>query len=348
MATLLKTPGGKWKATVRRVGYPRINKTFRLKAEAEGWARKAEDAVAAGSYRIVRDGLHTSVAHALERYLKEVTPTKSPGTQRAERTHVHSLKADLGGYSLRTLTPAIIGQYRDKRLATVSERTNQPITPSTVRGELSLLGHLYKTAIQEWGINLASNPVSLIRRPRAAAGRTRRLVGDEEQRLLAAVDAYSNPMLGWIVRLALATAMRCGELVSLTADQVDLDKRVVRLLKTKNGSQRTVPLSMVATRLLSEALANPLRRGSPLVFPGEPGKDCQRRPYTFQKIWRNIVGALSIPDLRFHDLRHEAISRFVEKGLSDQEVMAISGHKSAQMLHRYAHLRAETLVDKLD
>ena len=53
-------------------------------------------------------------------------------------------------------------------------------------------------------------------------------------------------------------------------------------------------------------------------------------------------------DLHFHDLRHEAVSRFVEMGLSDQEVAAISGHKSMQMLKRYTHLRAEDLVEKLD
>ncbi len=53
-------------------------------------------------------------------------------------------------------------------------------------------------------------------------------------------------------------------------------------------------------------------------------------------------------DLRFHDLRHEAVSRFVEAGLGDQEVATISGHKSMQMLKRYTHLRAEDLVAKLD
>ena len=55
-----------------------------------------------------------------------------------------------------------------------------------------------------------------------------------------------------------------------------------------------------------------------------------------------------VSGLRFHDLRHEAVSRLVEAGLNDQEVVAISGHKSMQMLKRYTHLRAEDLVEKLD
>src|SRR5690606_29181435 len=85
-----------------------------------------------------------------------------------------------------------------------------------------------------------------------------------------------------------------------------------------------------------------------LVFFGEPGRDGVRRPYLFDKAWNDAKKAADLVDFRFHDLRHEAVSRLVEAGLSDQEVSAISGHKSMQMLKRYTHLRAEDLVGKLD
>ena len=65
-------------------------------------------------------------------------------------------------------------------------------------------------------------------------------------------------------------------------------------------------------------------------------------------LWQRLLKRVGIEGLRFHDLRHEAISRLVEAGLSDQEVAAISGHKSMQMLRRYTHLRAEDLVARLD
>jgi hypothetical protein len=84
------------------------------------------------------------------------------------------------------------------------------------------------------------------------------------------------------------------------------------------------------------------------VFFGEPGRDGIRRPYQFAKIWGGIKQAIGANDLHFHDIRHEAVSRLVEGGLSDQEVASISGHKSMQMLRRYTHLRAEDLVTKLD
>lgn len=80
----------------------------------------------------------------------------------------------------------------------------------------------------------------------------------------------------------------------------------------------------------------------------EPGRDGKRRPYVFSKVWNQIKASLGLDDLHFHDLRHEAVSRLVEAGFSDQEVSAISGHKSMQMLKRYTHLRAEDLVHRLD
>jgi integrase len=106
---------------------------------------------------------------------------------------------------------------------------------------------------------------------------------------------------------------------------------------------------MRATDTIKRALTNPLRPiDSDLIFFGEPGRDGRRSAYNFNKVWLAIKARLGMADLRFHDLRHEAVSRLVEAGLSDQEVAAISGHKSMQMLKRYTHLRAEDLVAKLD
>ncbi|WP_153961147.1 site-specific integrase, partial [Pseudomonas aeruginosa] len=193
------------------------------------------------------------------------------------------------------------------------------------------------------------NPVLNIRKPSPGEGRDRRLSAEEERCLLTAVNNHSNPMLGWIVRIALETGMRSSEITSLRRHQVDMKKRVVRLSDTKNDSARTVPLSKWATETFQAALNNPVRPiDCDLVFFGEPGRNGKRSPYAFTKTWGLLKTKLGMPDLRFHDLRHEAVSRLVEGGLSDQEVSAISGHKSMQMLKRYTHLRAEDLVSKLD
>jgi integrase len=190
-----------------------------------------------------------------------------------------------------------------------------PRADNTVRLELALLGHLFTIAIKEWGIGLVVNPVMSIRRPAPGPGRNRRLTEDEEKRLLAAVDAHSNPMLRWIVRVALTTGMRASEILTLRRPQVDLQRRVVRLLETKNTSPRTVPLSAAATATFREALNHPVRPiDTDLLFFGEPGRDGKRRPYQFNPVWLNIKRELKLTDVHFHDLRHEAVSRS-EEGL---------------------------------
>lgn len=166
---------------------------------------------------------------------------------------------------------------------------------------------------------------------------------------MAEVSEHSNPMLRWVVTIAIETGMRLSEIVELTRGQVDVQRRIARLHDTKNGSARTVPLTLRATEAMTEALAHPARPAdTDLIFFGEPGRDGQRRPYVFNRVWQRVLKATGLRDFRFHDLRHEAVSRLVEGGLSDQEVSAISGHKSMQMLKRYTHLRTEDLVAKLD
>lgn len=342
MATLVKTPSGTWKAVIRKTGWPTASKTFRTKRDAEDWSRRTEDEMVRGVY-IQRSGSErTTLETALKRYLAEITPTKKPTTQKGELSKSKMLISDLGKYSLAALSSEVIAGYRDRRIAA-------GISNNSVRLELALLSHLYTTAIKEWGIGLTFNPVMNVRKPSPGDGRDRRLSTAEETTLLKAVKAHSNPMLGWIVQIALETGMRSSEITSLRRAQVDLTKRVVRLANTKNESARTVPLNKRATDIFQDAMAYELRPADcDLVFFGEPGKDGKRRPYAFTKVWSGLKKKLGMQDLRFHDLRHEAVSRLVEGGLSDQEVSAISGHKSMQMLKRYTHLRAEDLVGKLD
>ncbi|MBD9401342.1 site-specific integrase [Comamonas sp. CMM02] len=348
MPTIVKTPSGTWKAVIRKTGWPSTIKTFRIKRDAEDWARRTEDEMVRGVY-IHRSGSErTTVEVALKRYLSDITPTKKPSTQKAEHTKAKQLIKGLGKYSLAALSADVLAGYRDERLATLTSRGGVT-SNNTVRLELALLSHLYTVAIQEWGLGLTFNPVLNIRKPSPGEGRNRRLQPGEERKLMAAVNSHSNPMLGWIVTIAIETGMRSSEITSLRVSQVDLGRRVVRLLDTKNDSARSVPLSLRATEAFRQALANAVRPGdTALVFFGEPGRDGTRRPYEFNRVWTVLKTKLGLKDLRFHDLRHEAVSRLVEGGLSDQQVASISGHKSMQMLRRYTHLRAEDLVAELD
>jgi integrase len=342
VATITKTPSKTWKAIVRKRGWPTTIKTFRTKRDAEDWARSTEDEMVRGVYIDRSNAIQLLLKKALDRYMQEVSATKKSSTHTAEKHKAKALKAELGAYSMAAINPGLVAKYRDDRLAAGK-------SADTVRLELSLLSHLFTIAIKEWRLGLIYNPVMNIRKPPPGQGRNRRLSADEETKLLEACDNYSNPMLGWIVRTAILTGMRAGEITSLRRDQIDLERRVVRLTDTKNGSARTVPLCKEAKKILRMALDNPVRPiDTDYVFWGEPGRDRKRRPYEFRMAWKKIIKDTQIDNLRFHDLRHEAVSRLIEAGLGDQEVASISGHKSMQMLKRYTHLRAEDLVERLD
>lgn len=154
--------------------------------------------------------------------------------------------------------------------------------------------------------------------PSAGSGRNRRLVDDEEERLLTACDEYSNPILGWVVRIALYTAMRSGEIFVLTEANIDIDKKVVTIHNTKNKDSRTIPLTNKAQAVFKDVLENARRSAdTDLLFHGDKGRDGKRRKYAIEKCWRQALEKAEIEGFRFHDLRHEATSRFVEAGLSD-------------------------------
>jgi len=153
---------------------------------------------------------------------------------------------------------------------------------------------------------------------------------------LDACRKTKNPFLLPVIHLALETAMRLGELVSLRWEHVDLTRRIAHLPDTKNGESRTVPLSTTAVNVL-RALPRSLHGQ---VFPGLT-TEAVKRAYI------RAVDRAGIEDLHFHDLHHEATMRLFERGLNIMEVATITGHKDLRMLRRYTHLKAEDLAKKL-
>ncbi len=343
MATITKTPSGTWKAVIRKQGWPTVSKTFRIKRDAEDWSRNTEDEMVRGLF--IRRSIAEKMlfAEAVDRYRKEVTPTKKPSTPEGEAYRFNNILKPFGAYALASITPDMVARFRDQRLA--EGKSN-----NTVRLDLALMSHIYTTAIQEWGTGLTVNPVALIKKPSPGKARERRLTAEEELKIVQALKQHRNPMMLWIVTLAIQTGMRASEIVGITDKNVDLNKRIIRLYDTKNNESRTVPLTHQATETLKLALDNPARPmgATDLVFCGSKNRNGGYSPYQFSKNWTDMLKRLGIQNLHFHDLRHEAVSRLVEGGLSDQEVASISGHKSMQMLRRYTHLRAEDLVAKLD
>lgn len=257
-------------------------------------------------------------------------------------TEVYRIKALtdlLGEIPFEELTPMHVVAFRDKRLATPHPRdSTKTLASSTVKLELMLLSHLYSTAVTEWGMENLANPVAKIRKPKVPSGRTRRLTATEEMKLLRAAARHQNRDFNAIIVLALETAMRQGEILALTWENIHWQKRTVHLPMTKNGDPRDVPLSRKAYGILHDYLA---RKPSGRIFESYSTSG-------FKSTWRTFIRGLCIENFHFHDLRHCAISSLLERGLNTIEVASISGHKSMSMLKRYAHLSSWRLVEKLD
>ena len=336
---------------IRRKGWPEQSKTFDTKSDAEQWARLVESEMDRGIFVQRTESEQTTLKDLLDRYSREVLPTLKGGSR--EQSRIKALQAGLGAYSLAVLNSSMVAKYRDKRLSTISEKTGRLVGPQTVKHELGLLQRALKMAAMEWGIALPGGiPTAMVKKPSLPASRDRRLVDNEEERLLAACGEARNVWLRPVVIFAIETAMRAGEIVEtwelnmktgkrervsigLQWSDVDLKKRTAHLPKTKNGEARDVPLSSRAVATL-EALPRNL--------------DGRVFGTTYEGINQSYVRACrraAITGLTFHDLRHEATTRLFEKGFNPMEVSTITGHKTLQMLKRYTHLRAEDLAKRM-
>ena len=328
-------PGGRrvWQVRVKRRGYPEMARTFDLKTQAAAWAKQIESEMDRGTFVSRAEAENTTLAEAMDRYAREVLPGKK--SQRVVLSQIKYLTPRLGRLPLSSITSSVLAKYRDQRLA-------DGAAAQTAKHDLSLISRVLNTAIKEWGIALpAGNPVLQVKMPRVANARDRRLVDDEQARLLAAAQAYGGeiaPLITW----AIETAMRRGEIAAMCWEHLDRRARVLLIPETKTGTPRRVPLSVAALGVLDEKSTLILSEG--LI---KQGLIWSLRADSISQAFERVCKAAGIEGLTFHDLRHEATSRFFEKGLNPMQVAAITGHKTLQMLKRYTHLRAEDLVGML-
>jgi integrase len=216
--------------------------------------------------------------------------------------------------------------------------------PQTVIHRLNALSKL----IQLWGrahkVSI-DNPVKPGVRPGKPDGRDRRLFEKEEKRLLEAATRSSRPWLKAAIIISIETCVRQGELAGLTWDRVKLTDQYphIDLPKTKNDKPRRVPLSnrAIAAFKSLKPKGQAEEIGSKRVLPVVTGRGIVHA-------FRDAIDSINFPDLRWHDFRHEGISRLFElTDLRENEVMAISGHLTPSMPARYTHLRADRLGARL-
>jgi len=237
MATIRKKGEYQWHVQIRKRGFPVQTKTFSYRTDAEAWAKVIESEMERGIFLSRHESARTTIADLIDRYMKEVTPSKK--NWKSETEILQRVKNRFGALFLASLN-----SQRDELQASGK-------AASTINHYLNALSVVVDTAMREWSCVLPSNPVRLVKRPPQPKGRERRLLPGEEKRILRECRRYKNPVLEPLVRLALETAMRQGELFALLWENIDLAKCTAMLPETKNGEARTVPLSTEAVRILN-------------------------------------------------------------------------------------------------
>ena len=314
MSTIRKR-NNKYQVQVRTQGQ-QISKTFTQLKDAKKWSMFYESKINLGVDLEVLDK-NLTLKYLINRYLLEITPTKKGFIQERVRL-LRLLKEPITNNKIYLLKTKDFVKFKGVRIKDGNR---------TCAYDLVLLHHIYNTAIKQWCYPITHNPLSNIQKPKCNPPRERRLSDNELKYILN--HKFKNNNMEHVIELALETGMRRGEILSITKD--DVKDNHIYLADTKNGSPRKIPLTNKVKQIIDKS-----------VLPYSISSNAVRLS------WYRMTKRAGIVDLHFHDLRHEAISRFFEKGLSIPEVSLISGHKDVRQLMRYTHLKINNLIDKLN
>jgi integrase len=341
MATFTKLPSGHWRAQIRRAGHRPIGKVFEKKSEARAWAEKLEgnrDAIDAFPDAEAR---RRTVKDAIDGYMLDHSGSDSGIVGR-----LSWWRTEYGGTALANFTQPRVreglrklarenvrhgngrGKNRGKSKALDRKKSGSTVT----RYQAALSSAMRWAVDQGW---ITRNPVLGIRRPKPPPGRVRYLADDERQALFEAADASLWTELGLLVRLALSTGARLGELMALEWADIDLKNGLAYVRRTKNDDPRVLPL-IAPVRQRIEKMARPINGG--LLFPSSRKAS---KPYAMRKAWDAAVTAAKLENFRFHDLRHSCASYLAMNGATPLEIGDVLGHKTLAMVRRYSHLSTE-------
>jgi integrase len=224
-----------------------------------------------------------------------------------------------------------IGELSAGDLASWRDRRSAEVGANSVLREISLLSAVLTQARREWGL-IATNPMSDVRKPKKPAPRDRLPQPDELERLAHAAGddlTTATARAFHAFRFASETAMRAGEIVGLTRDNLDLDNKVAHLPMTKNGHARDVPLSSAAVDLIGQ-----LPPDLDPVF----GLTSRQLDVLFRKIKSRAL----VDGLTFHDSRAAALTMLSRK-VDVMTLAKISGHRDLRILQNVYY--RETAAD---
>lgn len=309
MGTIRKR-GGKYYAEVCVLGQ-RKGKTLRTKREAQRWIIDIEEGLA--PLNPAKITLHDAV----EKYLKEVAPGHKGEKQEALR--LRRIVKELPNKPLSQLTPSDLSDWKVMKL----EKVSNP----TVRRYMTALSGVFTHCVREWGY-LSENPLNRVRKPPSNPPRNRYPTKEDVKLILAELKTGKHKkQVAVTFKIALETAMRAGEILSLNRGNIDYKRRVATLTDTKNGDTREVPLSSKAVKLLKS------------VDPGYFTVSSE----THSQLFRRAVNDAGIDNIRFHDSRAAGLMKLSKK-VDVLTLARIAGMRDTKTLMIYYRETAEDIA----
>lgn len=350
MATIREKAQGQWHVQIRRKGWPFQNATFRIRKEAQAWARKTESDMDRGLFVDQTGARETTFADLIRAYIEGVTNNRhSENARVSERLRLERFmrtEAELCSYYIINLRPEHFEAYRDRRSKQKVSRgrnssvTSKTIAPSTVKRELNLLKRVIDYRRRWLGIQL--NPVNAqdVKRPTVQDERDVRLTSEQREQLMQACREARNSYLLPFVELGFETGARRGNLLRLEWTDINLVQRTALLRGMKNSRNpdkiinHTIGLTPRAVEILKA-----LPQTDQHVFPMTGN--------AMRKAFNRAREKAGLTHFRFHDTRHERISSLFEAGWAMPQVMAQSGHRDPKSVMRYTNLSGNYLAQEL-
>ncbi|MBP8282686.1 MAG: tyrosine-type recombinase/integrase [Chromatiaceae bacterium] len=343
----------RYQARVRLKDHPQQSATFNRLTDAKRWAAGIETAIHDGRHFKTTEAKRRTLGDLIDRYARDILPTKKPKTQGPQMGQLMYWKTHLGAKYLADCTPAVIAEQRDAlKAAPIPSQAKDDAyrealatrrhSPATVNRYLAALSHVFTYAVKEIGW-MDDNPLTKVSKEKEPRGRCRYLSEEERDRLLAACRDSASPDLYPAVVMALATGARQMEIMGMRWPQVDLKRQTATLEDTKNGDRRVLHLDALPLAILTER-AKVRRIDTDLIFPA---RDRPRRysqlpqevkPLDLRTPFETALKRADVQDFTWHDLRHTAASYLAMSGASLAEIAAFLGHKTLAMVWRYAHL----------
>lgn len=338
MASITKI-GSSWRALIRRKGHKNLCKTFKVKAQAEAWARQRESEIDRGEIVALPGAL--LLKEVIQAYRNLRDSSRPIADTSNEHYMLKHLSEGLGDKRAGGLTPQDLVDF-------ATMRKEEGAGPYTVNMEVSKLG----TAMRYAGVSMKVALPDVVGQARpllthlgligSGGKRERRTNEDELPRIVAYLAEHFGRRYADAVELAVMTAMRRGELCRIMRTDIDADKRLVCIRdrkhpRKKKGNDEWIPLLGSAWDIVQRQV--PADEPEDLrIFP--------IHPQTLSKYFKATCDALGIPDLHLHDLRHEGTSQLFEQGYEIQQVALVTGHKDWRHLKRYTNLKPEDLHRK--